>query len=132
MLLLFFVMAAPVAGARTIDTLSVASKSQRLEAPNKEFKPIVHRLPQRLTLANKSARVSKRTRQSSDASQMLTTPVSMVSPAIAQLRVCEFPLRSRFFHDEDHVGLRCDDRISDQPTALDGFARMQYHLSFPR
>jgi hypothetical protein len=56
-------------------------------------------------------------------------PIALSEPAPRELGVCRSPLRSRFSHDDARMGQRCDDRIFDQSTALDGFARMRYQVS---
>jgi hypothetical protein len=60
--------------------------------------------------------------------QLPMTPVALVLPSSSEPRVCESPMRRRGFGDDMHVGLGCNDRRLEQPTALDGFARMQYHM----
>ena len=132
-LLSLSVMATPMAAARTPDALSAASKSQHLRGtPSKRSKHMINLLLQRPSLASKFSPVSYNTWQSPEPLARLTAVESMVLPGFAQLGVCESPLRSRFFHDDVHVGLRCDDQVFDQPTALDGFARMRYHISVPQ
>jgi hypothetical protein len=60
---------------------------------------------------------------------LMPAPRSSWFSSPPQPRVCETPPRSRFSHAEEHLGFGCDDQLFDQSTGLDGFARLQYHIS---
>jgi hypothetical protein len=89
----------------------------------------VNRQP--VPLADKTLPAIERVSIPAEPRQTLITPVSLTMPQRNEPGVCQSPMRSRFFHDDVHVGLGCDDRALDQPTALDGFARMRYHIALP-
>lgn len=132
-LLFSSLVATPASWARTIEAPSAACElPDRWEAPSKDLKRTIDHYGQQSALANKCSPVSNSWRQSREPLRPQLMPVSLMLPRFSQPGVCESPLRNRFFQDEVHVGLGCDDRIFDQPTALDGFARMRYHIPVPR
>jgi hypothetical protein len=59
----------------------------------------------------------------------LFTPISATFTPSAQPRVCEAPMRTLAPNVELYAGLRCDDDTT-ATTALDGFARLPYHITF--
>src|SRR6185369_14364723 len=122
--LLFSLLAAtPAAAAQTIEVQSIACKlPDRWEAPGKDLKRPFDHYRQRLVRAGKCSPVSDSWRRSPEQLRPQLMAASLMLPRFPQPGVCESPLRSRFFHDDVHVGLGCDDRTFDQPTALDGFA----------
>lgn len=130
--LLFLLCATPAAGARTIEAKPATCQlSPRWAALKKDVKH--DQFGQRLALASsKCSPVSSSWLQSPTPLRPQLISVAMMTVRPTEPRVCESPLRSRFLHDDVHVGLGCDDNIFDQPTALDGFARMRYHILVPR
>ena len=133
MLLFSLAVATPTAGARTIEARSATCRlSYHWEAPSKHLKRTFERYEQRMALRGKCWLASSRWRQPFEPPRPQFTPAVMMLPRPSQPGVCESPMRGRFFHDDVHVGLGCDDRIFDETTALDGFARMRYHIPVPR
>src|SRR5690348_17455301 len=132
-LLLLLVVATPAAGARSLEAQSAACELPHHWATSrKDAKHTIDHYGERLGLVRKCSPVSDRWRPSTAPMAPQLMAVSIMAPGYPQPGVCESPFRSRLFHDEVHVGLGCDDRTWDQPTALDGFARMRYHIAVPK